>query len=449
MPELLQVRDLNVALDRSAVVSGVSFDLAAGTITGLFGESGCGKTTLAQALLKLLPTPRYRTTGRVEFEGRNLLSLSERQLQPIRGARISMVFQDPLLSLNPVLRVHTQVREVARAHDASPPELPDVRDAYPHQLSGGERQRVTLAQALACNPSLVIADEPFTALDPARVAELCATFRQQCRTQATAFLVISHDEAVLEALADRVLTMHAGRLVERGRPRVSSPAPAPCGDSKTGGEAFLRIRGLTCRSRIHDVDLDLAKGERLGLIGPSGAGKSTLVRCLAGFERPDSGEILLEGRADWPRHEVQMIFQQPAASLNPRFTAEEIIAEPLVIQGRGTSVTRSGQARELMAALGLDPKAAHLPALAFSGGERQRLAIARALAVQPKLLILDESLSSLDSGAQSQIIDLLGDLQRQRGLTYILVSHDPGLVGRFASRTVLMTGGTLGKAQAA
>jgi oligopeptide/dipeptide ABC transporter ATP-binding protein len=226
MPALLQVRGLNVALNSLPVVSGVSFDLAAGGITGLFGESGCGKTTLAQALLNLLPRPRYRVEGVVEFEGRNLLELSERELQPIRGGRISLMFQDPLLALNPVLRAGTQIAEVARAHHVARPELPSSLgllprhpDAYPHQLSGGERQRVALAQALACRPSLVIADEPFTALDAARVEELSALFRELRRSPGMSFLLIAHDPAVLEALADSVLVMYAGRIVERGRPR--------------------------------------------------------------------------------------------------------------------------------------------------------------------------------------------------------------------------------------
>lgn len=231
MPALLQVRDLNVALTSPTntvlpVISGVSFELAAGSITGLFGESGCGKTTLAQALLNLLPRERYRVQGEVQFEGRNLLELSDGELQPIRGGRISLMFQDPLLSLNPVLRAGTQIAEVSRAHGVAQPELPcslgllpHHPDAYPHQLSGGERQRVTLAQALACRPPLVIADEPFTAVDPDRVAQLSMLFRELQRTSGTSFLVITHDPAVLETLADTVLVMYAGRIVERGRPR--------------------------------------------------------------------------------------------------------------------------------------------------------------------------------------------------------------------------------------
>jgi peptide/nickel transport system ATP-binding protein len=203
----------------------VSFLLPPASITGLFGESGCGKTTLAHALLKLLPAP-YCVSGAVEFEGRNLLSLPERELQPLRGGRIGLMFQDPLLALNPVLRAGTQIAEVARAHGVERPDLPASLGllprhpgAYPHQLSGGERQRVTLAQALACRPSLVIADEPFTALDPARIAELSALFRELQLTHGTAFLLIAHEPAILEALADTVLVMYAGRIVERGHPR--------------------------------------------------------------------------------------------------------------------------------------------------------------------------------------------------------------------------------------
>jgi ABC-type glutathione transport system ATPase component len=208
-------------------------------------------------------------------------------------------------------------------------------------------------------------------------------------------------------------------------------------------EPLLQVRGLTKTYGIRDVSLDVAAGATLALIGPSGAGKSTLARCLAGFDRADSGEILLEGRSQWPRQEVQMILQQPAASLNPRFTAGEIIAEPLVIQRQGNASSRSARACELMASVGLDPKAAGAPARAFSGGERQRLAIARALTLEPKLLILDESLASLDLSVQAQIANLLLDLQEQRGLTYILISHDLSLVGRIASEVVVMDHGTI------
>jgi len=208
-------------------------------------------------------------------------------------------------------------------------------------------------------------------------------------------------------------------------------------------EPLLRIRGLTKTYGIRDVSMDVAAGATLALIGPSGAGKSTLARCLAGFERADAGEILLDGRSEWPRHEVQMILQQPAASLNPRFTAEEIIAEPLVIQRQGNAASRAKRARELMASLGLDSKASGAPARAFSGGERQRLAIARALTLEPKLLILDESLASLDLSVQAQIANLLLDLQEQRGLTYILISHDLSLVGRIASEIVVMNNGSI------
>ena len=208
-------------------------------------------------------------------------------------------------------------------------------------------------------------------------------------------------------------------------------------------EPLLRIRGLTKTYGIRDVSMDVAAGATLALIGPSGAGKSTLARCLAGFERADAGEILLDRRSEWPRHEVQMILQQPAASLNPRFTAEEIIAEPLVIQRQGNAASRAKRARELMASLGLDSKASGAPARAFSGGERQRLAIARALTLEPKLLILDESLASLDLSVQAQIANLLLDLQEQRGLTYILISHDLSLVGRIASEVMVMNNGSI------
>jgi peptide/nickel transport system ATP-binding protein len=219
----------------------------------------------------------------------------------------------------------------------------------------------------------------------------------------------------------------------------------PFGASNMNAEPLLRVRGLRKSYGIRDISFDLEKGATLGLIGASGSGKSTLARCLAGFDSPDAGEILLEGRAQWPRQEVQMIFQQPAASLNPRFTAEEIVAEPLLIQRRGDAEWRRNRAGELMTTVGLDATAARKPARAFSGGERQRLAIARALALEPKLLILDESLASLDLSVQAQIANLLLDLQERQGLTYILISHDVGLVGRIASEIAVMEQGSIVK----
>jgi ABC-type glutathione transport system ATPase component len=226
---LLEVRDLRVS-HGSSILDGVSFDLAAGSITGLFGESGSGKTTLALALLGLLAPQQYRITGSVRLRGRELLGLGERELQPIRGAAVSMIFQDPMLALNPVMRVADQIREVARAHAVDAPagpllehagleDSPRIRNAYPHQLSGGERQRVAIAQALACRPALVIADEPFTALDVLRVVELASLFERLKQQTGTAFLLISHSPGVLVRIADRVCVLHGGRIVEQGPPR--------------------------------------------------------------------------------------------------------------------------------------------------------------------------------------------------------------------------------------
>jgi ABC-type glutathione transport system ATPase component len=458
MPEpLLETFGLNIHFGTDPILTDVSFTIPPASIVGLFGESGCGKTTLALSLLKLLP-PSYRIEGAVRFAGLDLLSLSESQLQPLRGASIAIVLQDPLLALNPVLRVGDQIDEVRRAHPAKALDLAAIfslvglpesrRRAYPHQLSGGERQRILLAQALACRPALIVADEPFTALDAPRVLELSALFRRLKDTLGTSFLLISHSPGVMARVADEVLTMHAGRIVERRPARhMQSVQPRDDGspDSLAGG---LAIEGLSKsfqgRPVLRDVSLTLEPARILAIVGASGSGKTTLARCLARFETPDAGEIRIDGRdlRMLPRTAVQLIFQQPAASLNPRFTAAEIVAEPLAIQNRIPRSDHFGMVHSAMSAVGLDPAASGRSALSFSGGERQRLAIARTLIVEPKLLILDESFASLDLSIQAQIADLLLDLRR-RGLACILISHDLTAVSRIADSIAVIDNGEI------
>ena len=449
---LLQVRNLSIELATApgrwrSIVSEVSFHINRCSITGLLGESGVGKTTLALALLGLLPKERYRLRGAIEF--------------PTSG-RAAIIFQDPLLALNPVLTVRRQVEEVVRAHGqhnsaaallelAGLPPSRRILSAYPHQLSGGERQRVTIAQALASQPDLIIADEPFTALDVVSIAELVSLFRNLREKTGTSLLLITHSLGVLAALADSVLVMQHGRIVEQvphrgsisnahekplpGRNREAANGPAP--------ERFLRVEGLSKTysrpptTALHNVSLDVEQGCILGIVGRSGSGKSTLARCLAGQETPTSGAVRLDG------HSVQLIVQQPAASLNPRFTASEIVAEPLTIRRRTDAPERRKAALRWMETVGLSPASAATPALQFSGGERQRLAIARALVIEPQILILDESFSGLDRVLQTQLAHLLLDLQQRLGLTMILISHDLALIARLADEVVVLHAGRI------
>lgn len=430
---LLQVRDLSVDVvgEQRRIVPEISFEIARGEIVGLCGRSGAGKTTLARALPQLLPRDRFRVGGSVRFEGRELTGVSERSLGSVRGARMAMMFQEPLLALNPFLRVATQLREVLAAHGCAgdPAALlrqvgleptPRILVAYPHQLSGGERQRVALAQALACRPALVIADEPFTALDAPRQLELCRLFRQLSTELQTSFLLISHSAGVLRAIATRVLSV--------GEPAGPASRPAPNKPELT--ELVLNVNGVRkCyqTEALRGASLTLQRGHILALAGASGSGKSTLARIIAGFETADSGAIERKGS-------VQLIVQEPAASLNPRFTAQQAIGEPLRIQ------RRPDNAEELAALVGL-PRDLQRPVTAYSGGERQRIAIARALTLAPDVLLLDESLSGLDAATQDQLITLLHDLRARLGLAIVVISHDLTMIARLADEIAIMDAG--------
>jgi ABC-type glutathione transport system ATPase component len=501
---LLEVRDLTVEYAgregrATTPVNGVSFDVHRGEIVGLLGESGSGKTTLALSLLGLLPRGAAIAGGSVRFRGAELLDLGEKHLQKIRGSGISMIFQEPGISLNPVLRVGEQVADVLRAHRHSSQarirreaeavmkevqlpqgDLARIWDAYPHQLSGGQRQRVAIALALACRPSLVIADEPTASLDATVQAEVLDVLKELNQRLQMSILLISHNPAVLATMAQRLLVMRQGRMVEQGSlariyQRPASPytqslleaAQQRKPESVTAGEnaPLVEVRELSKRyaqwqwftprvvRALDGVNLTIRGGETLALVGESGSGKTTLARCLACLEDPSAGEIVFEGRnvrglspqqSFELRQQIQLIFQDAASSLNPRFTAVEAVAEPLVILRRGrTRAERRQRALELMRQVGLAPEWGGRSPLEFSGGQRQRLAIARALAVEPRLLILDEALSGLDLPVQEQILGLLSELQEVHALTYLYIAHDLTLVERIAERVAVMKAGRI------
>jgi peptide/nickel transport system ATP-binding protein len=477
---LLEVRDLAITYAGAVhrLIDGLNFDVGTGEVVGINGPSGCGKTTAALALLKLLPA-QAQASGSAVFNGEDLLRLSERQMCAIRGRRISIIYQEPALALNPVMRAGDQVAEVLRAHsDLNSRErkrrvremLQRVRlsaeryyHAYPHELSGGEKQRVVLAQALICNPALVIADEPTAGLDaPLRseILELIATLREELETS---FLLISHDANVTRRFCDRVIEVGQKTVEARASHRnaIQDSATANLASRRPllqvrNLSKWYRGRGLfhnkrTEKHALNSVDLTLTRGELIGLVGPSGCGKSTLARCLALLERADNGEILFEDAnvlafSEWEirkyRPQFQYIAQDPAAALNPRLSARKVVEEPLLIQGIDKHLRR-GKANELLERVGLDSSAGERSCHQFSGGQKQRLVIARALAIEPRLLIFDESFSGLDHETRSGIFELLRELQRSLGITQLLISHDLELVSSVAESIVVMQDGRI------
>lgn len=499
-----------------AALLGVNLAISRGEIVGVLGQSGSGKSTLALSILGLLPDDA-KVEGSIFFselsqdkqnniQSRDLLQFDEQAWRAIRGARISMIFQEPGLSLNPIMRVGDQIAEVLRAHPQSEvaprrqrvegilrraklAETDRIYNAYPHQLSGGQLHRIAIAQALACNPDLLLADEPMRALDVTLQADLLAVLRETNREAGCALLLITHDPLLLRDFADRVVVMHGGRIVEDGpvqqvllEPRhpytksllrfiqasssqssmvAANRAPQSVSQAPLVKTSHLS-KGYTQRTpfsrkkfgieALSEVDFEIAPASLTALVGESGSGKSTLAACLAMLEKPDAGEIWFAGqkvsrlssRELSPlRPKIQMVFQDSAGALNPRFSAAEIIAEPLEIQSRERPKQLRTRACELMEEVGLSPDWADRGPLEFSGGQRQRLAIARAIALKPSFLILDEALSGLDLATQAQILDLLLDLRAAHGLTYLLISHDLNLVGEIADFIAVMHKGRI------
>ena len=493
---LLAVEGLGVHRGSRALLADLTFSVAAGEIVGLLGASGAGKSLTALALAGLLP-PGLRPSGRVAFAGQQLLTLGEREFCGIRGRGIGLIFQEPATALNPLMTIAAQVAETVRVHEphadadaAAARALARVGlgaesvppDRYPHQLSGGQRQRVALAMATALTPRLLIADEPTTALDVMTQARMLALLGQLVREDGMGLLLISHDLAVLADLADRLLVLADGTLVEQGptaavlgapsdrrtrawlsdwrSPSVAAPAAAADGAPLLEASGVSREYPLDgnhprgVRRRVVDsVSLRIAGGERVALIGESGSGKSTLLRTLLALERPDAGRVCYAGidlAAARPavrralRRLVQPVFQDPYASLDPRQRIGRIIAEPLALLA--PAPPRAERARRIeaaLAAVGLPATAAVRWPHEFSGGERQRIAIARALIIEPRLLLLDEAVSALDVSLRTQILRLLAELASARGLGYLIVAHDLRVVRAITTRTLVMRAGRI------
>jgi ABC-type glutathione transport system ATPase component len=474
----------------------LDLEIADGESVGVLGESGSGKSSLALALLCLLPRNARVVSGRVEYRGRSLAKFSAEELRQMRGGEVALISQEPALALNPVLPLCRQLADVLLAHHKldrgavssrcnemlrevgfADPER--ILRAYPHELSGGQRQRVAIAQALICRPQLLIADEPLSALDAATQAEILELLQRLKRDLRLAMLFITHNAGALAALADNIIVMREGEVVARGtiaklqsspdeyvqgvlfpeknlagEPRASGPASdeGPLLEVRGLSKKFVQQRMLSRRKFVVQsligIDLSLRRGSTVAMLGRSGSGKSTLARCLAGFETPDSGEVLLQGKPEevkkaGVRRTVQMIFQDAATSINPRFTARQVIAEPLEIARWKTDAERTVRAVALMEEVGLNPEWALRLAGEFSGGQRQRLALARALAAEPELLIMDEALSGLDMPLQAQMVRLLIRLQSRHGLTYLYISHNLNFISLFAQEIIVMEAGRI------
>ena len=515
MAPLLEVNDLSIGFGNGpSVVDGVSFALNAGETLALVGESGSGKTLSCRSVLRLLPDAAQMRGGSIRFNGAegavNLLSLPEKKMRAIRGDRISMIFQEPMRSLSPLHRLGDQVAEVLRLHRnmgrraAKRAVLEQFEKvgfvdplrawkSYPFEMSGGMRQRAMIAMAMVAKPELLIADEPTTALDVTTQAQVLGLIRSLQAETGMGVILVTHDLGVVANMAQRVVVMNKGRVMERGDaqevlgspahpytaklfaaapmiPAVAAPAPA---STKPADDVILDLRDVsktyTMRaggwrkpvsvSACQHVDLQLPRGKTLAIVGESGSGKTTCARIAMGAERPDAGgEVLFRpdpAAASLAVHDLsptdrtafqrqaQMVFQDPYSSLSPRMRVQQALTEPMEVHNIGTARDRREKAAEMLRWVGLNPDMLGRFPHAFSGGQRQRLSIARALTLDPKLLICDEPTSALDVSVQEQILTLLEDIRDRANLSYLFISHDLAVVARIADEVAVMRAGVI------
>ena len=499
---VLEIANLSVAIkgsgDRPHAVRGINLAVDANEIVCVVGESGSGKSVTAQAVMGLLPKNAMQVeSGSIRLQGAELTAKSDGELRALRGTRMAMVFQEPMTALNPVERVGDQIGEVLEVHTVLDPKqrrkrvleimravhLPDPEqmiDAYPHQLSGGQRQRIMIAAALVLDPALLIADEPTTALDVTTQAQILKLVREMQGRKKTGVLFITHDFGVVSEIADRVVVMQLGRIVEQGsceqvlrNPRedytrmllASVPSMTPPTRSPVSGTVVLQTEGLfktygrrslfqpkaRIVNAVSDVSLTVRRGETLGIVGESGSGKSTVARCVARLVQPTSGAIRIENvdiasmreaKFRPMRRRVQFVFQDPYRSLNPRRTVGEAIIEGPMNFGLGRKEALQ-RARDLMAVVHLSPDAVDRYPHQFSGGQRQRICIARALAMEPELLIGDEPVSALDVSVQHQVLKLLDEVRRKFDLALLFITHDLRVAAQVCDRIAVMRRGVI------
>jgi len=485
---LLQISELTVPLppggDRGCAVEDVTFEVRAGEIVCVVGESGSGKSVTAQAIMGLLPKPFPRPRGTITLLGDSVLDAPTVRLREWRGARMGMIFQEPMTSLNPVQSVGTQIDEVLRTHlsmsgaarrerviaamaEVGLPSPGDIYHAYPHQLSGGQRQRVLIASALILAPKLLIADEPTTALDVTTQAQILRQIRTLQKARGMGVLFITHDIGVVAEIADRVVVMRSGRVVEEGatdqvlnapradytrmlidavptlecrRPALDASAPVAlvANDLSKTYRSHHLLRGTRTVAALKSTSLTLRRGETLGVIGESGSGKSTLARCITRLLEPSTGSIELSDAGKRPfRQRIQIVFQDPYRSLNPRRTVGSAIIEGPMNFGLGRAEAMA-RAADLMGLVGLDAAGLDRFPHQFSGGQRQRISIARALAMQPEILVADEAVSALDVSVQAQVLALIRSIQDRFKLAILFITHDLRVAAQVCDRLLVM-----------
>jgi peptide/nickel transport system ATP-binding protein len=493
------------------VLEDISFDLQAGETLCIAGESGSGKSVTSLSIMGLLPKASLKvTSGGIKLGDRELTNLANSQMRHIRGGEIAMIFQEPMTSLNPVMSIGAQLTEAIREHQGATNaetiarqmlEAVQISDParrlwqFPHELSGGMRQRVMIAMALSCRPKVLIADEPTTALDVTVQAQILKLMRELKAEFGTSIIMITHDMGVVAEMADRVVIMQHGKIVEQGNsldifghpgefytrqllaavprlgalagtdgpPRVSKTEAQPVPRAATpvlnvshlsvtyGSGSGLLFKRQAPAATVSDISFDIMPGETMGLVGESGSGKSTTGKAVLGLI-PFSGSVRLDGhdiaglshREMRPvRRSAKMIFQDPYASLDPRMSVGKAVAEPLVIHAIGNASERQDRVAELLRRVGLTPDAATRYPHEFSGGQRQRICIARALALEPKLIVADESVAALDVSVRARVLDLMLELQETFALAYLFISHDMAVIERMSHKVAVMRGGRI------